>query len=141
MAGDWKELTDLTGEAALHVCEVKVKSSGVCIRGDFELPPLARLPAQDQIFVAMFVKCHGSIKEMERYFGVSYPTIKARLNTIATRLADFTVEVSQSIAAKEYSASEILDKFANKELNIDEAVDLLNARSTKRSFRNIFGIW
>ena len=46
----------------------------------------ARPPADDQIFVAAFVRCHGSIKQMEKFFGVSYPTIKNRLNRIASSL-------------------------------------------------------
>jgi hypothetical protein len=39
-----------------------------------------------RVFVAAFVRSHGSIKEMERIFGVSYPTIKARLNRITEQL-------------------------------------------------------
>ena len=50
------------------------------------MPPLARLTAEDQIFVAAFVRCHGSIKQMEKFFGVSYPTIKNRLNRIGALL-------------------------------------------------------
>jgi hypothetical protein len=38
------------------------------------------------VFVAAFVRSHGSIKEMEQVFGVSYPTVKARLNRIAAML-------------------------------------------------------
>ena len=41
---------------------------------------------EDQVFVAAFLKSHGSIKEMEQVFGVSYPTVKARLNRIAGQL-------------------------------------------------------
>ncbi|MDD5082888.1 MAG: DUF2089 family protein, partial [Dehalococcoidales bacterium] len=52
----------------------------------FDLPPLARLPAEDQVFVMAFVRADGSIKEMERIFGVSYPTIKSRLSRITGQL-------------------------------------------------------
>ena len=41
---------------------------------------------EDQIFVAAFLKSPGSIKEMEQVFGISYPTVKARLNRIAGQL-------------------------------------------------------
>ena len=61
-------------------------SRGSRSRGLFELPRLALLSAEDQVFVAAFVRSHGSIKEMEQVFGVSYPTIKARLNRIAGSL-------------------------------------------------------
>src|SRR5215831_11770578 len=83
---DWQELTKLTQGAALTVERVRLADSDVVIEGAFELPQLARLALEDQIFIAAFVKSHGSIKEMEQVFGVSYPTIKARLNRIAGAL-------------------------------------------------------
>ena len=60
--------------------------SDVAISGNFELPPLARLSGEDQVFIMVFVRSHGSIKEMERAFGISYPTVKNRLNRISARL-------------------------------------------------------
>ena len=83
---DWQELTRLTQGEPVRVERVRVMRSGVAIEGSFELPQLARLAIEDQVFVIAFVRSHGSIKEMERTFGVSYPTIKARLNRIAGSL-------------------------------------------------------
>src|ERR1043165_6588256 len=83
---DWKELTALTQGRRLVVERVRLTDSGGAPEGQFELPQLARLPAEDQVFVAAFLKSHGSIKEMEQVFGVSYPTVKARLNRIAGQL-------------------------------------------------------
>src|SRR6476660_1262918 len=86
MGRDWQELTKLVGLAPIEVERVRVVDSGVAIEGPFTLPPLAQLAADDQVFVAAFVRCHGSIKQMEKFFGVSYPTIKNRLNRIGTQL-------------------------------------------------------
>ena len=86
MAQEWQELLALTGDEPLVVERVRLSAKDVAVEGRFELPQLARLDAADQVFVAAFVRSHGSIKEMERVFGVSYPTIKARLNRIAARL-------------------------------------------------------
>src|SRR5262249_51985527 len=80
MAMDWQELTKRTGGDPFLIERVRLADSGVRIDGEFELPPLARLPAEDQVFVAAFVRCHGSIKQMEQFFGVSYPTIKSGWN-------------------------------------------------------------
>ena len=54
------------------------------------------LSADDQIFVAAFVRCHGSIKQMEQFFGVSYPTIKNRLNRIGSQLPFAEIEPSDA---------------------------------------------
>ncbi len=83
MSSEWHELTKLTQEEPFTVERVRLCGSGVAIEGSFELPPLAKLPPEDQVFVMAFVKCDGSIKEMERLFGISYPTVKNRLSRIA----------------------------------------------------------
>jgi len=85
-AQDWQALTRLTAGAPFEIERVRLTGQDVAIEGRFGLPPLAQLAAEDQIFVAAFVRCHGSIKQMEQFFGVSYPTIKNRLNRIGTQL-------------------------------------------------------
>lgn len=86
MAQSWQELTRLTGGAAFLIRQVKLTDKDINIEGDFELPPLARLAMEDQIFVTAFIRSHGSIKDMEELFGVSYPTVKNRLNRISQQL-------------------------------------------------------
>lgn len=86
MANEWHELTDLTGDRPFVVTSVRMQGSGISLQGEFELPPLARLRYEDQVFVAEFVRNHGSIKDMEKSFGVSYPTVKNRLNRILGQL-------------------------------------------------------
>ena len=65
---------------------MRLADKDIAIEGSFELPQLARLASDDQVFITAFVRSHGSIKEMEQVFGVSYPTIKARLTRIADSL-------------------------------------------------------
>src|ERR1700745_1767193 len=92
MAQDWQVLSKLVGQAGIEIDRVLLIDTGVAITGAFTLPPLAQLPAEDQVFVAAFVRCHGSIKQMEQYFGVSYPTIKNRLNRIGSQLTFVEIE-------------------------------------------------
>ena len=112
---DWQELTQLTQGQPFVIERVRLADKNVAIEGRFELPQLARLPAEDQVFVAAFVRSHGSIKEMEQVFGVSYPTIKARLNRIAASL-EF-VEVNPSP-----SRSEVLERLSRGEISADDAI-------------------
>jgi hypothetical protein len=72
----------MTSGAPLLVERVRVKDTDLVVEGCFELPPLASLTAEDQIFIAAFIQAHGSIKRMEQIFGVSYPTIKNRLRAL-----------------------------------------------------------
>ena len=112
---DWQELTQLTQGQAFVIERVRLADKNIAIEGRFELPQLARLPAEDQVFVAAFVRSHGSIKEMEQVFGVSYPTIKARLNRIAANL-EF-VEVNPSP-----SRSEVLERLSRGEISANDAI-------------------
>jgi hypothetical protein len=119
---DWQELTKLTQGAPLVVERVRLTDSGIAIEGQFAPPQLAQLPVEDQVFVAAFVRAHGSIKEMEQVFGVSYPTIKARLNRISERL-EF-VDTNPAPAR-----SDVLDRLARGEITADDAIRELEERS------------
>lgn len=123
MALDWKHLTELTRGREITVEKVKLADSGVAIEGSFELPPLAQLSMEDQVFVATFVKTHGSIKEMERLFGVSYPTIKNRLNRISEALGYGVVTEPTETGRPENL--KILDRLERGEITAQEAVEAL----------------
>src|SRR6188474_2560599 len=127
MGRDWQELTKLVGQAPIEVDRVRLIESGVAIEGPFTLPPLAQLPAEDQVFVAAFVRCHGSIKQMEKYFGVSYPTIKNRLNKIGSQLSFVEIEQGSEIDPPQ-TRSEILDRLSRGELTIAQALERLKER-------------
>jgi hypothetical protein len=93
---EWHELTKLTQGKKIAVERVRILESNIAIEGDFSLPPLANLSAEDQVFVMAFVGSHGSIKDMEMMFGISYPTVKNRLNRIAKQLELVEVVSGQS---------------------------------------------
>jgi hypothetical protein len=112
---DWQELTDLTRGQPFVVERVRLTDSGIAVEGQFEPPQLAQLGVDDQVFVAAFVRSHGSIKEMERIFGVSYPTIKSRLNRIAGRL-DF-VDTDPAPAS-----ADVVDRLRRGEISAQEAL-------------------
>ncbi|MGH7016445.1 MAG: DUF2089 family protein, partial [Caulobacteraceae bacterium] len=70
---DWRDLVELTGGEDFIVERVRLPDRGLSIEGAFVPPELAMLPMEDQVFVAAFLRAHGSIKAMEEVFGVSYP--------------------------------------------------------------------
>jgi len=122
MAQEWQALTTLTAGRAIEVERVRLTHENVAIEGRFELPPLAQLEAEDQVFVAAFVRSHGSIKQMERLFGVSYPTIKNRLNRIGDRLP--SVEVGPAAAPR---LAPYLDALERGETTVAEVLARLGA--------------
>jgi hypothetical protein len=117
---DWQELTQITQGKGIVVERVRLVDKDIAIEGGFELPQLARLSADDQIFITAFVRSHGSIKEMERIFGVSYPTIKSRL----TRIADSLEFVETNPTP---SKSEIIERLQQGEITAEDAIREMEA--------------
>ncbi len=119
-ATDWQDLLRIAQGAPLVIERVRIPEKQIAVEGEFTLPQLARLNLEDQVFVTAFLRSHGSIKEMEQTFGVSYPTIKARLNRIASQL-EF-VETNPSP-----SRTEVLEQLKEGEITPAEAIRALEA--------------
>ena len=119
-ASDWQDLLRMADGSSLVVERVRFVEKQISVEGQFVLPELARLSMEDQVFITAFLRAHGSIKEMEQVFGVSYPTIKARLNRIAGQLQFIDNNPSPSRA-------EVLERLKCGELSAEEAIRALEA--------------
>ena len=117
---DWQELLRIAQGTPLVIERVRIPEKGIAVEGQFTLPELARLTLEDQVFIVAFLRSHGSIKEMEQTFGVSYPTIKARLNRISGQLHFVETDPSPSRA-------DILARLKNGEITAEEAIRTLEA--------------
>ncbi|HZD50568.1 MAG TPA: DUF2089 domain-containing protein [Silvibacterium sp.] len=125
---EWQELTRLTQGTSLVVERVRLAEKDIAIEGRFELPQLARLNSEDQVFVTAFIRCHGSIKEMEQIFGVSYPTIKSRLNRIAQSLEFVETDAQPSRSElRNTIRNTIMDRLKAGEISAADAIRELEA--------------
>jgi len=89
----------------------------VTLESQFEISPLGKLLAADQVFVMAFLRHHGSIRKMEELFGISYPTVKNRLKSIVGQL--------ESAYSMPNPNSVILEQLARGEISVDEALERL----------------
>ena len=119
-ASDWQDLLRIAHGSPLTIERVRIPDKQLAIEGQFSLPELARLTPEDQVFVIAFIRSHGTIKEMEQTFGVSYPTIKARLNRISS-LLEF-VEINPSP-----TPAEVLDRLNAGDISAADAIRELEA--------------
>lgn len=104
--------------SALEITRLGCPACSTQLEGDFELPALLRLPPADLAFVTDFVRASGSLKEMARLNGQSYPTIRSRLDRIIEQL-------EEGPAGIELKQHEILDAIAKGELTVEQAAKLL----------------
>jgi len=91
---------------------------GVSMEGEIPLPKLARLAPEDREFVELFVVSGGSLKEVGTLLGVSYPTVRQRLDKIILRLRELGNEDSGQ-------RLETLGKLERGEITVEDAVKLL----------------
>ena len=128
MSKEWQVLSKLGAGSAVEILRARLVEQDVVVEGPFELPPLARLSSEDQTFVAAFVRCHGCIKQVEQLFGVSYPTIKNRLNRIGALLP--FVEVAPEPEPAPPSTSELLTRLERGELSVEEVLNQLRQKES-----------
>ena len=93
-------------------------SCGVDITGDFAPSRLLDLSPEDQEFVVQFVLASGSLKKIAEVYGVSYPTVRSRLDRLIERLQ------GARLAPKDKRAA-ILDAIEEKEITPREAAGIL----------------
>ena len=118
-------MTKLTGGSRFLIERVRLVDEDIAIEGRFDLPPLASLTAEDQVFVAAFVRCHGSIKQMEKFFGVSYPTIKNRLNRIGALLPFAEMTPGDPAPGVSVPTSDLLSRLERGEINVNDVLSRL----------------
>jgi len=70
----------------LHAIRLGCDNCGSFLEGNFELDRLTQLPKDMRQFIIIFLKCRGNIREMEKFYNISYPTVRARIDEIVSIL-------------------------------------------------------
>jgi hypothetical protein len=114
--------------ATLAVTELSCPDCRAAVKGSFQLSPLAALSSEDEAFLMAFLRAGGRIKAVEKEMGISYPTVKARLRDLMTKLNVSPSPVSQEIDVEQDKKArqlEILARLKRGEIFTHEAVALL----------------
>ncbi len=106
-------------EHELKVTELSCNHCKTVISGQFELCKFCKLDEEQRYFIEMFLKNRGSIKEMEKELGVSYPTVKNKLEEVRKSLG-FLEDEKPKVNKKE-----ILNKLSQGEITKEKALTLL----------------
>src|SRR5262245_40027829 len=102
----------------MTVSRMTCHGCGVGVEGAFPSPRLATLPVEHQRFIEMFVLAGGSLKEIAEQTGVSYPTVRSRLDKVIE-------ELRARIAKTQQVKGTILDAVNEGKMNADEAARLI----------------
>ena len=101
----------------MEIIRLQCAACGIVMDGRFGTSALARLSPEDQVFAVAFLRHHGSLKQMERIFDISYPTVKNRLHALNAQL-DRAFDLPSPSAA-------VLDQLACGDISVDEALKRL----------------
>lgn len=111
----------------LSITKLGCPKCSTAIEGDFQPCEFCRLPEEDLEFIKVFIKCRGNIKDVEKELGISYPTVRGKLDS-AIRGLGFEVSNKETIKENDdkiNARNEILDQLSKGEITPKEATEKL----------------
>lgn len=111
----------------LSITKLNCPKCTTTIEGDFHPCEFCRLPDDDLEFIKVFIKCRGNIKDVEKELGISYPTVRGKLDTVIKGLGYEipSKELLKEKAAISATRNEIIDQLSNGEISSKEATERL----------------
>jgi hypothetical protein len=112
-------------EAPLAITELECRACGTSLRGEFPATtcPFCALPEEQLQFLELFLRCRGNLRDVERALGLSYPTVRARLDTVLASLGYAGAATTESGNRRR----EILEALNDGQLSAEEAIAALES--------------
>jgi len=119
-------------DGELIVTQQTCVQCGTSVVGQFKPNLFSQLSSENLLFLEVFVKNKGNVKEMERELGMSYWTIRNRLNEIIEELGFENKDVAPETTVADVKAQrqEILNRLDAGEISVDEAAAQLKQIQT-----------
>jgi len=111
----------------LMISKLSCRHCDTRIEGEFQPCKFCRLPGEQLEFIEVFIRCRGNIRDVEKELGISYPTVRSRLDSVIQALG-YPVEKPDAAVA-ENRRQEILDALEQGEIDSKEAARLLRRRA------------
>ncbi len=118
-------------EGDLAITRLHCRSCGTALEGEFGVGRFGKLSKEQLALLESFLRARGNLKEMERELGISYPTVRNRVESLVRALGladgepddlDSDAPVADADAADRRS---ILERLSRREMNADEAAAAL----------------
>jgi hypothetical protein len=123
----------------LTITRLHCRACGSALEGEFGVGRFGKLDREQLHLLESFLRSRGNLKEMERELGISYPTVRGRVDALVRTLGfgdaplddvDFDADVDpdeQERAAEDVAADrrDILERLARKEIGAEEAAEAL----------------
>ena len=119
--------------AELAVTRLHCRSCGTTLEGDFSVGRFGRLNREQTALLESFLRSRGNLREMERELGISYPTVRSRVEALVRALgfgprADAAEEEDPDPTAPEGTTRQaILERLARHEISAEDAAAAIRA--------------
>jgi hypothetical protein len=118
----------------LAVTRLHCRSCGTTLEGDFSVGRFGRLNREQLTLLESFLRSRGNLREMERELGISYPTVRSRVEALVRALgfgaradSDEPDDTASEPVPGGRSREEILQALARHEMSADEAAAAIRA--------------
>lgn len=105
----------------LEITSMKCNKCGTKYEGKFELDKFSYLTYEQKYFIEIFLKCRGSIKEVEKELNISYPTVRGKLDDVISSLGYEVTPDKPKVNKKE-----VLDMLEKGEISYEDAIKMMN---------------
>jgi hypothetical protein len=112
-------------DSGMAVSELTCESCGTSVRGRFPVPDLCRLPDDLYQFLVVFVKNRGVIRDVEKELGISYPTVRSRLDAVLAALGFIE-------SGDRGESSRVIEMLERGEITAEEAEQMLRGEGEEK---------
>ncbi|MEH7097722.1 DUF2089 domain-containing protein [Neobacillus vireti] len=109
----------------LKITKLQCTHCHTTIENEFELSNFATLSKEQLSFIETFLKCRGNIKEVEKELGVSYPTVRGKLDDIISSLG-----YSNTKKVEKMDQKKVILMLEKGEITAEEAIGILNGEES-----------
>jgi hypothetical protein len=125
----------------LAVTRLHCRACGTTLEGDFSVGRFGRLSREQLALLESFLRSRGNLRDMERELGISYPTVRSRVDALVRALGfretdgDATDADAEAGAEAESTLSrqDILERLARHEIGAEDAATMI--RNLGRTIR------
>jgi hypothetical protein len=110
--------------AKLRIQRLKCRKCGTTVENEFEFSKFSYFDNEQLNFIETFLICRGNIKDVEKKLGISYPTVRAKLDDIIEALG-YKEDITDSNVTNSKENNKILDMLESGEITAEQALNLL----------------
>ena len=123
-------------DVPMELAALECKKCNLRLQGQFESHPLMKLNADMLHFLHVFIVCEGKIADMEKALGISYPTVKNKIQKLKESVCPSGLvdgpDVEADLQLESKSIIEVLELINKGSLNYEKGLSYIKIKTEKK---------